>query len=359
VKPRAPPTHETGEKLTLPIPYVQHIAELIRSMGHDPERWLALGGLTNADLSPDRELDYAQFELLARNAVVITGEPALGLFIGARLGAVSHGILGFAAVNSATIREGLELVERYSRIRTSLVSISLVRAPHGLRVRFDEARPLGDIQRTVLEAVMLSIGNVLRADSTGICHIDEVAFAFPDPGYAALARDMFGCAVTYGATWSGFTVAGESLDVPLRTSDREALREATLICQRELEHLTNDESTSSRVRRLLLGAHDSFPSLQVTARLLHVTPRTLHRRLLDDGTSFRALLEEVRHALAVEHVRSGRLSMQEIAFRLGYSDVANFRRAFKRWEEAPPSAFKPPTAAPAPTARRRAERRGR
>jgi AraC-like DNA-binding protein len=147
--------------------------------------------------------------------------------------------------------------------------------------------------------------------------------------------------------------------VPLKTSDREAFREATLICQRELEHLTNDESTSSRVRRLLLGEHDGFPSLQVTARLLHVTPRTLHRRLLDEGTSFRALLEEVRHALAIEHVRSGRLSIQEIAFRLGYSDVANFRRAFKRWEEAPPTAFKARAAAPVPAAQRRAERRER
>lgn len=68
-----------------------------------------------------------------------------------------------------------------------------------------------------------------------------------------------------------------------------------------------------------------------------MTPRTLHRRLIDEGTSFRELLEEVRHTLAVEHLKSGRFSIEEIAYTLGYSDLANFRRAFKRWEDVPPS----------------------
>jgi AraC-like DNA-binding protein len=74
--------------------------------------------------------------------------------------------------------------------------------------------------------------------------------------------------------------------------------------------------------------------------MLHMTPRTLHRRLVDEGTSFHDLLEDVRRTLAVEHVKSGRLSIEEIAYMLGYSDLANFRRAFRRWESVPPSAYR-------------------
>jgi AraC-like DNA-binding protein len=61
---------------------------------------------------------------------------------------------------------------------------------------------------------------------------------------------------------------------------------------------------------------------------------------VDEGTSFHKLLEDVRRTLALEHVRSGRFAIEEIAYMLGYSDLANFRRAFRRWESVPPSVYR-------------------
>ena len=83
-----------------------------------------------------------------------------------------------------------------------------------------------------------------------------------------------------------------------------------------------------------------FPSLAVTARLFHMTPRTLHRRLQQEGSSFQDILEQIRHTLALEHLKANRLSIQEIAYALGYTDIANFRRAFKRWQGMPPSEYR-------------------
>jgi AraC-like DNA-binding protein len=325
----------------LPLPYLRFIAEGVRAAGGDVGRWLGLSGLTEADLaSASFELDFVRFEELVRNAFAVTREPALGLFVGQRLVASSHGIVGFAAMSSGSIREGLDLIARFSRLRTSMISISLKSVAGGLRVQFEESRPLGAIRRPVLEAIVLSIESEIRPVTSGAYRVSNVAFSFEAPEYEALARELFGCAVTYGASWTGFEIPSEVLDTPLKTADPDALREAALICQRELEKLTAVEPASSRVRRVLLGKQEGFPSLRATARMLHVAPRTLHRRLRDEGTSYRAILEDVRHTLAVEHVRSGRLSMQEVAYILGYSDLANFRRAFKRWEDLPPSAFK-------------------
>jgi AraC-like DNA-binding protein len=146
--------------------------------------------------------------------------------------------------------------------------------------------------------------------------------------------------VKYGQSWAGVVLPREVVDVPLKMADPEAFREAALICQRELDKLTANESLAARVRRLLLEKENGFPSLPVTARILRMTPRTLHRRLVDEGTSFHALLEDVRRTLALEHVKSGRFTIEEIAYRLGYSDLANFRRAFRRWESVPPSAYR-------------------
>jgi AraC-like DNA-binding protein len=327
--------------LTIPVEYVRLIAEQLRSMGASVDEWLERNGTSEAELSdPDRLLHYPQFRRLVLTALEAAREPALGLFVGERLVASTHGVVGAAAVNSSTVRQALDVVERFSRLRSSVIAISHEVGAHAARVLFTEALPLGDVQRPLLEAVVLSIKNVVDEITMGACQVHEVAFPFGQPEYAALARDIFGCKVRYGQSWAGFSASPGALDLPLKLADPAAFEEAALICQRELDRIAANESMGARVRRLLLEKQTGFPSLQVTARLFHMTPRTLHRRLVDEGTSFRELLESVRHTLAVEHVKSGRFSVEEIAYRLGYTDLANFRRAFKRWEGLPPSAYR-------------------
>ncbi len=329
------------QALTLPVLYLRHIADQIASRGGDVGQWLARSGMREAQLhDPSWTIALPVFQQLIRDALSLSGEPALGLLVGERLGATTHGILGYAALNAGSIREALALVERFAGLRLSLMSIGHEEHPHELRIVFTATHPLGDVRRPVLEAVVLSIKNILDAISMGVARVGEVAFPFAAPAYADLARDLFGVPVRYGQSWAGFTLPVAALDVPLKMADPEAFREAAQICQRELDKLTANESTAARVHRLLLEKQHGFPSLQVTARLFSMTPRTLHRRLLEEGTSFRALLEEVRHTLAVEHLKAGRFTVDEIAYTLGYSDLANFRRAFKRWESVAPSTYR-------------------
>jgi AraC-like DNA-binding protein len=329
------------EGFTLPAIYIRQIAEQIRNMGTDVPHWLGLSQLSEAQLNdPALTVSYRVFEGLVRDALTLTGEPALGLLVGERLLASTHGIVGYAAMNSSTVRQAIELVERYSRLRSSFLSITHEVHPNEVRLVFSETQPLGDIRRTLLEAIGLSIKNVLDAISMGACPVHYVAFPFEAPEYAALAQEMFRCEVRYGQTWAGGALPHDGLDVPLKMADEAAFQQAAQMCQRELDKLIGSESLAAQIRRMLLEKQHAFPSLTVTARLFHVTPRTLHRRLLEEGTSYKELLEDVRHMLAVEHLKAGRLSIEEIAYTLGYSDLANFRRAFKRWESMAPSEFR-------------------
>jgi AraC-like DNA-binding protein len=326
---------------TLPVHYLRHIAEQIRRSGGDVTDWLGRSGLRESQLSDATlTIPYPVFEQLVVDALAVSREPALGLLVGERLLANTHGMLGYAALNSDTIRQALELLERYVPLRTSLITISHEIHAGEARARFHTTQPLGELQRPVLEAVVLSIKNVLDTITMGSCQVGMVAFPFAAPEYAVFARDLFSCEVRYDQQWAGFTVPVEALDVPLKLADPEAFLEASRICQRELDKLTANVSLAARVRRHLLEKQNGFPSLQVVARLVHMTPRTLHRRLLDEGTSFRELLENVRHTLAIEHVKAQRFSIEEIAYMLGYSDLANFRRAFKRWESIPPAEYR-------------------
>lgn len=326
----------------LPVLYLRQFAEQLQVMGKSPVDWLAACGVAARQLDdPGFQPGYPLFSQLIERALQLAGEPALGLLVGERLLVSTHGILGFAALQSESLRQAIGLLERYLALRTTLVSLRLVHdePARQAHIQLIPRYPLGAIERCVLEAVMLAIKNVLDATSLGNVRLEQASFPFPAPAYAALAEDMFNCPVAYAQPWAGFSFASALLDQPLRLADPAAFREAELICQRELRKLGAAASLGARIRRLMLEKRNGFPSLAVTARLFHMTPRTLHRHLQEEGDSFRQILEQVRHTLAVEHLKAGHLTVQEIAFSLGYNDVANFRRAFKRWEGVPPSAY--------------------
>lgn len=327
----------------LPVQYLRQIAEQLRAMGVAPADWLARCQLGEQCLDESSfQPDFTLFRQLILEALELTGEPALGLLVGERLVVNTHGILGFAALQSESLRQTLQLVQRYLALRTTLFSLvhehdEQAQLEH---IRFVPNYPLGGSERTLLEAVMLAIKKVFDAITLGSARPRRVSFPFPAPGYAELAGEMFGCELAYDQDWAGFSLDSALLDLPLKMADPEAFREAEQICQRELGKLVSKTSMSARVRRVMLEKQHGFPSLNVAARLFHLTPRTLHRRLLEEGTSYKQILEEVRHTLAVEHLKAGRLTVEEIAYSLGYTDLANFRRAFKRWEGVPPSAFR-------------------
>lgn len=330
-----------SDNLTVPIEYVQAIAEQLRSMGLSVDEWRQRSGIGVDDLTDyDRRFAFPVLRRMVLSAIAIAREPALGLFVGQRLIASTHGTVGAAAVNSSTVRQALDIVERFARLRTSLIEISHEITEREGRVIFTAGLPLGDIERPLLEAVVLSIRNVLDQITMGECQVELIAFPFEAPEYAELSRELFRCDVRYGQGWAGFVAKPESLDIALNFADARAFDEAALICQRELDRLAENVTFAGRVQRLLFEKQNGFPSLLVAARLFHMTPRTLHRRLVDEGTSYRELTETVRHTLAVEQIKSGRFSLDEIAYRLGYTDLANFRRAFKRWEQVPPSEFR-------------------
>lgn len=326
---------------TLAGQYVQHIADQVAAKGIAVPDWLQQSGLPGNWLEAPRQgISLPIFERLVREAISMTREPAIGLLVGERLLVNTHGMLGYAAMSSVTIRQMLELFEHFIRLRIALITARHEVQADEVRLRFTEVLPLGDIRRPVLEGVLLAVKNIADFSTVGACRIAYVAFPFARPDYASLAEGLFKCEVRYGQSWAGFSMPPEQLDEPLKMADPAAFQEAALICRRELDKLSANESMHVRVQRVLLEKQNGFPSLAVTARLFNMTPRTLHRRLLQEGTCFQDILEQIRHTLALEHLKADRLTIQEIAYALGYTEIANFRRAFKRWQGVPPSEYR-------------------
>ncbi|MBV8605482.1 MAG: AraC family transcriptional regulator [Pelomonas sp.] len=336
--------------LAQPADYLRQMAEQLDDLGLDAGAWLARRGLSRAQLDePGDALPLAVFGALVSDALALADEPALGLLVGQRLVVHTHGMLGFAAQHCATLRQVVALIEQYLSLRTPFVTVRHEVGGASVLLLLDERVPLGEIRRSVLEAIVLALKNILEFLALPLRPVVEVAFPFGAPEYAGLARDIVGCPIRYRRARASVTLSLALFDQPLRALDVDAFRTAAEACADELNRLTERNALASRVRRLLLDKGTSgFPSLPTTARLLHLTPRTLHRRLVGEGTSFGALLAEVRHSLALHHLQAGALSVDAIAAALGYADVANFRRAFRRRGGRPPSAFRQTVDNPTP-----------
>lgn len=326
---------------SLSINYVRQVADQLAEMGIAVSPWLAAQGLTLEDLEQgDATVPWESVRALFLSAERISNEPALGLIVGERLRINNHGIVGYAAMNSGSVRQVVELLERFIPLRINLVMVSHQVKGQFLNLQIRELLPLGEVGPFLLSAVVVAVKNILDFITLGSCHVAEASFTFPETFDRELVDSLLRCPVRYRQNWTGLSLPLKGVDLPLRTADPTAYEHAEKLCERELQNMVADASVSARVRRLMLAKQVNFPSLAVTARILHMTPRTLHRRLQDEGTSFQEILDEVRYSLAMEYLKSQDMTIQELAYTLGYGDTANFRRAFKRWTGVAPSCFR-------------------
>ncbi len=321
-------------RISLPAYYLHQLVDTLSVLDVDTAAWLQDHHLQVTQFG-EGFVDFAfdDFRHLLEDAVQRSQEPGLGLLVGASLQAHTHGILGYAAMNSTHLLQGLELLERFISLRTDLVRIERHTHDGQVQVHFIEAADLGVIRRHILQAIMLAIHNIVGLISLG-SPLAAVVFPFAAGPEAALARDLFACPIHYDQNWAGFIVRSEALAQALPMSDPAMFQEAARLCQQEFDKRQQKAGLSQKITRLLLQKQGHFPSLTVMARLHHMSARTLHRRLLTEGTSYRAILDEVRQHLADEYLKTGKLTQQEIAYALGYNDSANFRRALRRWRLA-------------------------
>ena len=322
--------------LSLAGPYLRAIAECVAGSGADAEAWLARRGLrASAADNVAHELPLAAFADLLRDAIATTGEPALGLLVGDRIGVDAHGALGAAALRGTTLREVARLLVARLDARAPLVGLDVVEVGSEFRLVVREALPRGKVRRALLEAVVVALAKLIETIAHGTAPILRVAFDDREPSHARFARDLLQRPVHWRERFTGLVLASAQVDLPLRGGDPVAFAAFARRATEELAALDHDRPVSATLRRLLLGRRGGIPGLPAAARLLHLHPRTLHRRLLAEGTSYRSLVDDVRATLAREYAAEPGWTVPEIALALGYGDPANFRRARRRWRQDP------------------------
>ncbi len=324
---------------SVPAIHALHLVPLVARWRVSEEELLAPLGLSRATLeAPGARLSIEEVERLVAHARELTAEPGLPLLFGMAMRISAHGWLGFAALAAPTLRAALELAVRFAPTRTDALALRLEVAGDEARLVLDERVELGSARDAILLALIVGLEQIGRA-LTGVELSGRAELAFSRPAYLDRFADLGVHRLLFDRRENALVFDPRVLDLPLTMGDPQAMRLATDACEEELVRVTSRGSLSHRTREIMADGW-RFLSVEGAAQRLGVSSRTLKRRLADEGTTYRALVEGTRRVRAEALLADAALSLEQVADRLGYSDVTNFSRAYRRWTGRAPGAVR-------------------
>ncbi|MFT3805210.1 MAG: AraC family transcriptional regulator ligand-binding domain-containing protein [Burkholderiaceae bacterium] len=329
----------------LPARYFRLIDDYLRSAGTSPDEVLRATGI---DPERFKETDFAitpqQYERLLAHVLRVTGRSDIGFEWGRRVKLNSHGLLGYAMLSYATLDQGLRQCARYYSLLTPLFRMIYQRRGNDAEIILRPVQPMGKLLLEVsLEILAVSTYLQCKPPLLGPDCACDIHLSIPPPPHACRYRELAPACVHFDASpvpEVRLVLGNWNLDAPLPMANEHAVRTAEELCDALLQARGEPGNWTAWVVMMLDQARNSRPTLAALARLRGLSPRTLDRHLRNEGSSFRDLAIDVRNARARRLLADGGLPVSEIAYRLGFTDVANFSRAFRKANGVSPSDFR-------------------
>ena len=269
----------------------------------------------------------------------VSTNPAIGLLLGTETKTERFHPIGLAALSSENFGAAIDQMARYKQLTCPEEIVQVIDDEEwSIQFRWllaDEVEP--PVLNECCFAWVLSIARL----GTGT-RLSPVRVEFTQPrAHVKLIERHFGCPVVCGAARNAIVFRAAEAQRPFVTRNAELLGMLAPQFEEELKQENGDENFVERVRiaiqQRLTGRR---PTMEDIADSLHVSSRTLQRRLQDAGSSFQRVLEEARHQLARHYLNNSFLELNEAAYLLGYEDANSFVRAFRTWEGTPPARWR-------------------
>lgn len=320
------------------------LIDVAKTFGVSARQVLTGTGLDLAMIEDPKTLTSVdQYVAACANTIKHCTDPRLPIRVGKSLHLSAYGLYGFALLCSPTVRDGFNIAVRYHRLATPIFSIDWRTAddhfiwyfPDEFEVRY--APPV----RQFLLAQQVGqhithIQDIARSDRRPLL----IKIAHPAPPSAARYEEELGGPVVFSADASEIHFDQKLLEDRPPLTNPVTLAMLRESCEALIGRIDDNTSVAGRVTELIMERPDKFPSMETVANLMGMTPRTLRRRLADEGTSFSQVFDRVRRDLAEKYLSGSGFTVEDIADLLGFTDASNFRSSFRRWTGVAPSAFR-------------------
>lgn len=305
-------------------------AEILKSVSLTPEELH----------SPKARISLAELMAAYRNAIRLSREPHLPYRVGSSIHISAYGMYGFAILCCPDFRKAMTFAEQYHALAAPLAAIEFTEED-GLASWFIEPTAPAAIDPQLyrfITEMQIGIHISLMRDIMGSRFApDEIRLSYPEAEDFGLPRDQVGCDIRFASPTNQILFRSSWLDEAASLGNKTTYPAIVALCDDLLDDLKLRVGTAGKVRELLLHDITNPPTFADVASSLGTNERSLRRQLQQQGLSFRSLLDELRTQMALKYLRTTKLANEEIALALGFSDAANFRRAFHRWTHKTPS----------------------
>jgi len=290
-------------------------------------------------LDPDARVPLSQALDMLKFAIERTQDPDLGLKAARYSQPSEYGVLHYAIRSAPTVREAITVTQRFMRLLTDVVDYRLELEAGRAMVRIECKVPLpraaADYQATITH--LLQVG-------TNAMLVPGLEWWFPHERPADITeyeRAFAPASLRFSAPAFGFCFDQEYLERPLPHADANLNQIVSRHAELLLAELPRTRNVTEAVRELIMKElAGGQPTAAQVATRLHMNQRTLARRLQSEGTTFSALFDELRRSLALRYLLRRDLRISEVVFLLGFSEVATFYRAFRRWTGQTPVEYR-------------------
>jgi len=335
----------TAAVTRMPARYFAMLCDLLKDRGFDVDAILHAAGIWPTQIyGPDATITVPQLESLVAEVHRVTGRTDLSFEMGRGIKLSSHEILGYGILTSPTIDYAAQLAARYYRLITPTFRMQYVRDREQAELRFQPVVNLSPAAlQFMLEVVVVSTHEQVKGLAGPALTGYDIHVSYAEPGNVARYRELrparfhFGSEPLPGARMV-LDIGTVAQNLPM--ADANALKMAEARCEQLLRNATQSGLMTEWVTMMLRESQEGVPSLADLARLVNQSVRSLDRQLGREGSRFLEISKRVRHEKACALLRGGELSVTQIAYQLGYRDVANFTRAFKRDSGISPSSFR-------------------
>ena len=315
----------------LPARYIGVLCDILEGLGVDRGALLREARIRTID-APDSVVTLRQVEVLLAAAERASGRLDLGFELGRRLDPTAHDVLGFALLTSPSLGHLLRLAVTYQRLLQPFFSLTQQRTADRVDLVYVPAVELSPrMVRVFEEAIVVSNHAGFRSTLGERIPDYDVWLSIERPAHAGRYRELAPARVRFGEVAPGLRISfpAATLDEPLAMANPRATLAAEERCKALLRRTRVRRRWTEWCRTMLRESEDSRPTLEQLAGFVNISPRTLARYLEDEGTSFRDLSLQVRTERARRMLSDGDLSVTQIAYRLGFTDVASFVRSFR------------------------------
>lgn len=270
----------------------------------------------------------------------LSHHPDLGLQLGQRMHISAYGLLGYAAISSATLGDALQLMFAYPSLLGTYFHLQLRIDGDLAWICASHYRQREDLRRFNIEMCLASLRQTCSDLVGQPLPVRRAEFSQRETSYADSYHASFGPHIRYDSDQDAFAIDTLALKMRLPLANPVTHNEMLVRCRKLNAEFNTRQRWLARVRELLGTQLSAPPRLEALAEQMHCSARTLRRHLYEMGTNYQELLDDLRFERAKQLLAEKRHAIYQIAEELGFSESASFRHAFQRWSGVPPSQFR-------------------